>query len=79
MTAASRLRWTDALLLIGGYVALDWMSFFHPLHGSYITPWNPAPALALVFMLRYGWKAALPLCGCGWGDIPSSRTPRSAT
>ncbi|WP_291994191.1 ATP-binding protein [Candidatus Accumulibacter sp. ACC003] len=61
MTAASRLRWSDALLLIVGYVALDWMSFFHPLHGSYITPWNPAPALALVFMLRHGWKAALPL------------------
>ena len=61
MTTASRLRWADALLLIVGYVALDWLSFFHPLHGLYITPWNPAPALALVFMLRYGWKAAVPL------------------
>lgn len=61
MTTASRLGWTDALLLIAGYVALDWMSFFHPLHGLYITPWNPAPALGLVFMLRYGWKAAVPL------------------
>ncbi|WP_313952538.1 ATP-binding protein [Accumulibacter sp.] len=61
MTTASRLGLSDALLLIVGYVALDWMSFFHPLHGSYITPWNPAPALALVFMLRYGWRAALPL------------------
>ncbi|MBM3392125.1 MAG: GHKL domain-containing protein [Betaproteobacteria bacterium] len=61
MLTARRLRWTDALLLIAGYVALDWASFFHPLHGLNITPWNPAPALGLVFLLRYGWKAAPPL------------------
>ncbi|MER2516146.1 MAG: ATP-binding protein [Candidatus Accumulibacter phosphatis] len=61
MIGAIRLSWTDALLLIAGYVALDWMSFFHPLHGQYITPWNPAPALALVFILRYGWQAVLLL------------------
>jgi hypothetical protein len=60
MSTTSRLGWADALLLIAGYLALDWMSFFHPLHGPYITPWNPAPALGLVFVLRYGWKAALP-------------------
>jgi len=60
MGTTSRLGWADALLLIAGYLALDWMSFFHPLHGPYITPWNPAPALGLVFVLRYGWKAALP-------------------
>lgn len=31
MITARRLLWTDALLLIAGYVALDWASFFHPL------------------------------------------------
>lgn len=61
MLTARRMHWSDALLLIAGYVALDWASFFHPLHGLNITPWNPAPALGLVFLLRYGWKAALPL------------------
>ena len=61
MIAAHRMRWTDSLLLIAGYVALDWVSFFHPLHGLSITPWNPAPALGLVFVLRFGWKAAYPL------------------
>ncbi len=55
------MRWTDALLLIAGYVALDWASFFHPLHGLNITPWNPAPALGLVFLVRFGWKAGWPL------------------
>ncbi|MBI3917210.1 MAG: MASE1 domain-containing protein [Betaproteobacteria bacterium] len=61
MIAAHRMRWTDPLLLIAGYVALDWASFFHPLHGLSITPWNPAPALGLVFVLRFGWKAVYPL------------------
>jgi len=61
MLIARRPGWTDALLLVAGYVALDWASFFHPLHGLNITPWNPAPALGLVFLLRYGWKAAPPL------------------
>ncbi|HMM53749.1 MAG TPA: ATP-binding protein [Candidatus Desulfobacillus sp.] len=61
MLTVRRMHWSDALLLIAGYVALDWASFFHPLYGLNITPWNPAPALGLIFLLRYGWKAALPL------------------
>ena len=61
MIIVRHLRWSDALLLVAGYVALDWASFFHPLHGLNITPWNPAPALGLVYLLRYGWKAAWPL------------------
>ena len=36
------------------YVALDAASFIHPLHGLNITPWNPAPALGLVYLLRQG-------------------------
>ena len=45
------------------YVALDVASFIHPLHGLNITPWNPAPALGLVFMLRRGSVSWLPLLG----------------
>jgi signal transduction histidine kinase len=56
---ARRLQWIDALVLVTGYVALDWISFFHPLHGLNITPWAPAPALGLVFILRFGWVSAL--------------------
>lgn len=54
-----KMRWMDALALVAGYVALDWVSYFHPLHGLNITPWAPAPALGLVFILRFGWKSAL--------------------
>ena len=54
-----KLRWLDALVLVTGFIALDWVSYFHPLHGLNITPWDPAPALGLVFVLRFGWKAAL--------------------
>ncbi len=56
---ARKLHWVDALVLVAGYVALDWVSYFHPLHGMNITPWAPAPALGLVFILRFGWKSAL--------------------
>jgi len=56
---ARKLHWVDVLVLVAGYIALDWVSFFHPLHGLNITPWAPAPALGLVFILRFGWKAVL--------------------
>lgn len=59
MIPARKLHWVDAFVLIAGYVALDWVSYFHPLHGLNITPWAPAPALGLVFILRFGWKSAL--------------------
>lgn len=43
------------------YIALDAISFIHPLHGLNITPWNPAPALGLVYLIRRGKSAWLPL------------------
>ncbi len=39
------------------YIALDAASFIHPLHGLNITPWNPAPALGLVYVLRQARSA----------------------
>lgn len=42
------------------YVLLDWVSFMDPLFALNITPWNPDPAISLVFWLRYGWRTALP-------------------
>ena len=48
---------------VGLYVALDAASFIHPLHGLNITPWNPAPALGLVFLLRRGPGARPVLVG----------------
>jgi len=56
---AGKMRWVDALVLVTGFIALDWISYFHPLHGLSITPWDPAPALGLVFALRFGWRAGL--------------------
>ena len=48
---------------VGLYVALDAASFIHPLHGLNITPWNPAPALGLVLLLRRGPGARPVLMG----------------
>lgn len=60
MLSELRPRWRDFALLVIGYVALDWASYIHPLHGLNITPWNPAPALGVVFLIRYGKRAVVP-------------------
>ena len=61
MLPTLRPGWRDVLILIFLYVALDWASYIHPLHGLNITPWNPAPAVGLLFLLRFGKYATLPL------------------
>lgn len=53
-----RLGWRNALALLLGYLVLESASYIHPLYGLNITPWNPAPALGLVFFLRFGRNAA---------------------
>lgn len=54
------LRPTQSLAFIAAYVALDWASNLHPLHGLNITLWNPAPALGFVVWMRFGRVTALP-------------------
>ncbi|WP_136416349.1 ATP-binding protein [Herbaspirillum sp. ST 5-3] len=56
-----RFGWHDSLVLILGYVALDWVSYIHPLYGLNITPWSPAAALGLAYVLRFGPRAAAAL------------------
>ena len=55
MSPASRyLR--DAAVFAPCYVALDWASYIDPLGPFSITPWNPQPALAVVWMLLGGLR-----------------------
>ena len=61
MQSIRQPKWRDLAILLVGYVALDWASFFHSLHALNITPWNPAPALGLIYLLRFGRAAVLPL------------------
>jgi signal transduction histidine kinase len=58
-----RPRWRELAFLVIGYVGLDWASYIHPLHGLNITPWNPALALAVVFLMHFGKRAILPIIG----------------
>jgi signal transduction histidine kinase len=44
----------DAALFVPCYVAIDWLSYFEPLGSFNITPWNPQPALAIVWMMLAG-------------------------
>src|SRR5688572_7301769 len=52
MNAIRYLR--DAAVFAPCYIALDWASYIHPLGPFNITPWNPQPALAIVWMLLGG-------------------------
>lgn len=52
MPATKYLR--DAAVFAPCYVALDWASYIAPLGPFNITPWNPQPALAIVWMLLGG-------------------------
>jgi signal transduction histidine kinase len=47
-------RAAGALLLVAGYLALDWSSYIYPLGPFNITPWNPQPALSIVWMMLGG-------------------------
>ncbi|MFT3736833.1 MAG: ATP-binding protein [Rhodocyclaceae bacterium] len=51
-------RYLPSLLFVATYVALDRLSYIEPLFGLNITPWNPAPALGIVFWLHRGRSIA---------------------
>ena len=44
----------DTVLFAACYVALDWASYIYPLGPFNITPWNPPPALAIIWMMLGG-------------------------
>ena len=48
----------DGVLFAACYVALDWASSIYPLGPFNITPWNPPPALSIVWMLLGGLRYA---------------------
>ena len=52
------------------FLGLEATSFYHPLHELNVTPWHPGPALALVYLIRRGREAWLPLFAalflCEW-------------
>jgi signal transduction histidine kinase len=56
MSAVRYLR--DTAVFAPCYIALDWASYLDPLGPFYITPWNPQPALAIVWMLLGGLQYA---------------------
>ena len=55
------LRWAGAVAFCAAYVALDWASYIDALHNLNITPWNPAPALGLLYLMRGGAGGAATL------------------
>ncbi|MCU6496684.1 MASE1 domain-containing protein [Rugamonas sp. A1-17] len=55
-----RLRHLEIPAFVALYLLFDWATYIDPFYGLNITPWNPDPALGLVFWLRHGWRAAPP-------------------
>lgn len=49
------------LAFVGLYVLLDWASYISPLRHLNVTPWNPAPALGLIYIIRRGKLAMMLL------------------
>lgn len=68
----------QGIVFIAAYVALDWASDLHALYGLNITPWNPMPALGLVYWFRYGKSTAIPwLVALLLGEITVRGLPTS--
>jgi signal transduction histidine kinase len=44
------------VFFVAGYVALDWLSYIHPMQQYSITPWNPQPALAIGLLMLRGQR-----------------------
>jgi two-component system, LuxR family, sensor kinase FixL len=53
----------DTVLFAACYVALDWASYIYPLGPFNITPWNPPPALSIVWMMLGGLAYAPVIFG----------------
>jgi signal transduction histidine kinase len=57
------------LVILAGYlvayIALDWVSYIHPLGPFAITPWNPPPGLSLALLLSQGLRFAPALFVAG--------------
>ncbi len=50
-----------SFLFVVLYVLLDWASYVSPLLDLNVTPWNPAPALGLLFIVRHGYGSIYAL------------------
>jgi signal transduction histidine kinase len=48
----------EAAVFVPAYLALDWASYIEPLGSFNITPWNPGPALAVIWMIHSGLTKA---------------------
>ncbi len=57
------IRWLWSYVFIVAYVFLDWASYIDPFHRLNISPWNPAPALGVLFLMEKGAGGIVTLVG----------------
>src|SRR5579872_661702 len=58
MMRFTRWQWLEVIAFVVIYVWLDNVSYIEPLFKLNITPWDPSPALGLVYWLKYGKSIA---------------------
>jgi len=51
----------DAAWFVPAYMALDWVSYIHPLTPFNITTWNPQPAVAVVLVMLAGARNGIAI------------------
>src|SRR5579875_640243 len=69
-------------LYLAAYLALDWLTFIHPLHAIEVTPWNPPAGLSLALLLAKGPRYGLAVLIAATVSsllVPSITVPLSAT
>lgn len=62
-TTQPLIRWLWSYVFIAAYVFLDWASYIDPFHRLNISPWNPAPALGILFLMGKGAGGIFTLVG----------------
>ena len=54
------------VVFVAGYVALDRLSYLHPVQQFNITPWNPQPALAIALIMTLGQRWLPAVFAAAW-------------
>jgi signal transduction histidine kinase len=54
------------VVFVAGYVALDRLSYLHPVQQFNITPWNPQPALAVALIMTLGQRWLPAVFAAAW-------------
>jgi two-component system sensor kinase FixL len=68
--------WAWMAAYLAAYVLLDWASYFRPVPGLNITPWNPQQAVAIALLIHFPRRAWLVFAGLLLAEVVVRGLPR---